>query len=234
VGSILASGAVRGALNLTGNTSWTLPIWLQLVFPSLVILFIWFAPESPRWLYVHGKVQAAKDALTRWHGYGNPDSAWVKLQLSEYEEFLELDGADKRWWDYSALFKTRASRYRIACNVVFSIFAQWAGNGVLTYFLPAVLKTAGYKGEVQQANINLAYACFQFAFALIGAAFVEKVGPSGIFLVNDAIADIRAGWPTPNVPRLHGRLHNRMGGYDHRISPVPSSKLNLFHSLGQD
>lgn len=182
VGSILASGAVRGGLNLTGNASWALPIWLQLVFPSFIILFIWFAPESPRWLYVHGKTQQAKDVLTKWHGYGNPESAWVKLQLSEYEEHLELDGADKRWWDYSALFKTRASRYRLTCNVVFSIFAQWAGNGVLTYFLPAVLKTAGYTEDVEQADINLGYACFQFFFALIGAAFVEKVGRRPMFL----------------------------------------------------
>jgi hypothetical protein len=127
-------------------------------------------------LYVHGKTTQAKDVLTKWHGYGNPNSAWVKLQLDEYEEFLELNGADKRWWDYSALFKNRASRYRITCNVVFSIFAQWAGNGVLTYFLPAVLTTAGYTKDVEKANINLAYACFQFAFALIGAAFVERVG----------------------------------------------------------
>lgn len=182
VGSILASGAVRGGLNLTGNASWALPIWLQLVFPAFVVMFIWFAPESPRWLYVHGKREKAREVLVKWHGNGNPDSAWVKLQLSEYEEFLELDGADKRWWDYSALFKTRASRYRITCNIVFSIFAQWAGNGVLTYFLPAVLKTAGYTESVEQADINLGYACFQFAFALLGAAFVEKLGRRPMFL----------------------------------------------------
>lgn len=31
---------------------------------------------------------------------------------------------DKRWWDYRALFNTRASRYRLACNVCFSMFAR--------------------------------------------------------------------------------------------------------------
>ncbi|KAF9738904.1 hypothetical protein PMIN06_010373 [Paraphaeosphaeria minitans] len=190
VGSILASGAVRGALNLSGNTSWALPLWLQLVFPALIIIFVWFAPESPRWLYVHGKTTQAKDALAKWHGYGNPDSAWVKLQLAEYEEFLELDGADKRWWDYSALFKTRASRYRLACNVCFSIFAQWAGNGVLTYFLPAVLEKAGYTKSVQQADINLGYACFQFFFALVGAAFVERLGRRPMMLGSMAACTI--------------------------------------------
>ena len=95
---------------------------------------------------------------------------------------MNLNGADKRFWDYRVLFNSRASRYRIACNCCFSIFAQWAGNGVLTYFLPAVLITAGYTESITQANINLGYACFQFAFALFGAAFVERVGRRPMFL----------------------------------------------------
>jgi MFS family permease len=89
---------------------------------------------------------------------------------------------DKRWWDYRVLFNKRSSRYRIACNIIFSIFAQWAGNGVLSYFLPAVLTASGYTGDVTQLNINLGYACFQFAFALFGAAFVERVGRRPMFL----------------------------------------------------
>jgi len=93
---------------------------------------------------------------------------------------------DKRWWDYRALFSTRASCYRLGCNCVFAIFAQWAGNGVLSYFLPAVLSTAGYTDSVTQANINLGYSCFQFVFALIGAAFVERLGRRPMFLFSMA------------------------------------------------
>lgn len=54
--------------------------------------------------------------------------------------------------------------------------------GVLTYFLPAVLERAGYEGSITQANINLGYACFQFAFALCGAAFVDKIGRRPLML----------------------------------------------------
>lgn len=181
-GSILASGAIRGAITLEGNVSWTIPVYLQMFFPGLIVLFAWFIPESPRWLYVNHKREQAIAVLTKYHGYGNEDSAWVKLQLEEYETFLNMEGADKRWWDYRALFNSRASRYRLATNVVFSIFAQWAGNGVLTYFLPAVLDTAGYKEEVVKANINLGYACFQFVFALTGAAFVDRIGRRPLML----------------------------------------------------
>ena len=60
--------------------------------------------------------------------------------------------------------------------------AQWAGNGVLSYFLPAVLTTSGYTASVTQANINLGYACFQFAFALTGAALVDRIGRRPLML----------------------------------------------------
>lgn len=181
-GSILASGAIRGAINMGGNTSWQLPIWLQMLFSGIVCIFAFLIPESPRWLYVHNKTDKAIAVLTRWHGYSNPDSKWVKLQLAEYDEFLNVNGTDKSLWNYSALFKTRASRYRLFCNCCFAIFAQWAGNGVLSYFLPAVLTTSGYTGAVTQTNIVLGYACFQFVFALTGAAFVDRLGRRPLML----------------------------------------------------
>lgn len=52
----------------------------------------------------------------------------------------------------------------------------------MTYFLPAVLTTAGYTDSITQANINLGYSCFQFAFAMLGAAFVEKLGRRPLML----------------------------------------------------
>jgi len=181
-GSILASGAIRGTINLKGNQSWTIPVYLQMLFPGLIVTLAWFIPESPRWLYVNHKRERSIAVLAKYHGYGNENSPWVQLQLEEYESFLNMEGSDKRWWDYRALFNTRASRYRLACNVIFSLFAQWAGNTVLTYFLPGVLDTAGYKDPVTKTNINLGYSCFQFVFALIGAAFVDRIGRRPLML----------------------------------------------------
>ncbi len=131
---------------------------------------------------MHNKREKAKSILTKWHGLGDPDSPWVQLQLSEYEQFLNTEGSDKKWWEYRKLFDTRASRYRVACNCVFVIFAQWAGNGALTYFLPAVLDTVGYTSDDVKAKINLGYACFQYVFALIGAGLVDRVGRRPLML----------------------------------------------------
>ena len=139
-------------------------------------------PESPRWLYVHNKLERSKAMLTRYHGEGNIDSVWVQLQLREYEEFLELDGSDKRWWDYRALFNKSSSCYRLACNVVISVFGQWAGNAVLSYYISAVLGTAGITDPTTKINITLGMSCLQFFFAICGAMFVDKIGRRPLLL----------------------------------------------------
>ena len=74
VGALVASGAARGGLSYTGNTQWLIPVWLQMMFPGLIVLLAWFLPESPRWLYVRGRVVEAQAILTKYHGEGNPNS----------------------------------------------------------------------------------------------------------------------------------------------------------------
>jgi len=184
-GAIIASGVARGGLNLGGNTSWRLLIWIQLMFSSIIFLSAYFLPESPRWLYVNNKQEASKAMLTKFHGEGNPESEWVKLQLNEYEELLEMDGADKRWWDYRALFKNRSTCYRLFCNCCITIFGQWAGNAVLSYFLGSVLKSIGIKSNIGQSNVTLINACQQFCWALLGANLVDRVGRRPLLLFSN-------------------------------------------------
>lgn len=136
VGAIVASGAARGGVDVGGNTSWMIPVGLQLMFPCVIFFGALWLPESPRWLYTRGKQQQATENLIKLHGHGNPNSEWVKLQLTEYEQHLEMDGTDKKWWDYSALFKNKASIYRLTCNCLVSLFGQWAGNSTFLFIPP--------------------------------------------------------------------------------------------------
>ncbi|KAH8643849.1 hypothetical protein IG631_01313 [Alternaria alternata] len=172
VGSLLAAGVTRGAADLAGNQSWRIPVWLQMLFPALLVEYILMRSR----LYTRGKHSEAKKTLAKYHGCGNEDSIWVSMQIREYEEYLNMDGGDKRWWDYGALFKTRPARYRLACNCIVAIFGQWAGNGAVDYFISGVLESAGVTDEIKKMNINLGKSCMQLAFAVIGALCVDKLG----------------------------------------------------------
>jgi MFS family permease len=98
IGSISASAVTRGSNSLTGNMTWLIPVWVQIFFPGIVCLGVWFLPESCPYLFTHGQKDKAKEFITYYHGSGDPNNAYVTLQLAEFEASLELEGADKRWW----------------------------------------------------------------------------------------------------------------------------------------
>lgn len=45
--------------------------------------------------------------------------------MSEIDEYVLLNGSDKRWWDYSDLFSSRNARYRSFMVFTIAIFGQW-------------------------------------------------------------------------------------------------------------
>jgi len=187
-GSILAAGVTRGSLNFadTNSNQWVVPTAFQAFFSGLILAVCLFLPESPRWLCVNGREEEARAILTKYHGHGNPDSIYVTLQMKEFLETNDSNGADKRFWDYSALFRNRASIIRISCNVVISIFGQWAGNGVVSYFLGALLSTAGITDPVKVLDINLGLAFVSCFFAICGAFQVDRLGRRPLLLFTNA------------------------------------------------
>ncbi|KAL0934891.1 lactose permease [Colletotrichum truncatum] len=190
VGALVASSAVRGSDHYQGNASWMIPVALQAMFPGIIFLACLFLPESPRWLYTNNKREEAKRVLTKLHAAGNSESEWVKLQLNEYEEFLELEASDKKWWDYRALFKDRASFYRLACNCVVSCFGQLAGNSIVSYYLSAFLETAGITESVTQMNVQMGMNAIQIVFAAAGASVTDLVGRRPMLIVVNLVCGI--------------------------------------------
>src|ERR1700742_4560614 len=93
VGGIAAASALRGSANYAGNKAWLIPTWVQLVMPLIVCCAVFFLPESPRWLYTNGRQEEAEQVIIKYHGLDNPNSAYLDLQMDEYKESLNLDGA---------------------------------------------------------------------------------------------------------------------------------------------
>ncbi|KAK9233736.1 general substrate transporter [Lipomyces kononenkoae] len=155
VGSITASGVPRA---------------------TTVCLFVFFTSESPRWLYSHGKVDEARDAIIKYHGGGNPDSGRVTLQMAEYKANISLNGSDKRFWDFRELFNTRPARYRVLCMLIPSIFPQWSGAGISSYYFPSMLASAGVTNTVTVLNYNLGNILIGAFGAYLGASQVQRLG----------------------------------------------------------
>ncbi|KAF5025867.1 hypothetical protein F66182_2049 [Fusarium sp. NRRL 66182] len=64
-GSFLATGVLRGSLNLQGDAGWRVPYGLQWMWIPPLFLVAFLAPESPWYLIRRGKVDEAEKALRR-------------------------------------------------------------------------------------------------------------------------------------------------------------------------
>lgn len=159
MGSILATFTVYGTnLHLEGDIVWRLPLWLQMVCPGIVAMFIWFLPESPRWLVGRSfqaftarramhivniadtrtgkeRFEEARAIVVEYHANGDANHPIVNLEMSEMAESMQNGGMMtwKTTFDIRNLFNTRARRYRLALCIAFSWFGQFSGNNIASY-----------------------------------------------------------------------------------------------------
>ncbi|KAJ5724396.1 hypothetical protein N7493_006124 [Penicillium malachiteum] len=153
-GSIPAAAITFGTNYINSDYQWRIPFILQCFACVLVIFFVWFIPESPRWLLTQGREEEAMAFLTKYHGNGDPNARLVRLEMEEMREGIRIDGIDKRWWDYRPFVTTHSGRWRFAQVVMISVFGQWSGNG-LGYFNSTIYDVLGYTSSSMQLLLNL-------------------------------------------------------------------------------
>ncbi|KAJ5449986.1 uncharacterized protein N7458_006435 [Penicillium daleae] len=153
-GSIPAALITYGTNFMGNNWQWRIPFICQCFACVLVIVFVWFIPESPRWLLAQGREEEATAFLVKYHGNGDPSARLVRLEIEEMKEGIRIDGIDKRWWDYRPFLFTHSGRWRFAQVIMISVFGQWSGNG-LGYFNSTIFNILGYKSSSTQLLLNV-------------------------------------------------------------------------------
>ena len=127
-GAILSSGIASGTGHMTSSWSWRIPVIVQIIPSTVVVLFVWFLPESPRWMILNDRIDEAKDFISTYHADGNEDAPLVALQMFEMRQAISQNASDKRWYDYSEFVATRANRWRIFMVVSMAFIGMYYGN----------------------------------------------------------------------------------------------------------
>ena len=76
---LTCSPSFLSALHMKGNWAWRLPVVFQAASSVLVLLFIYPAPESPRWLTYRGRDEEALAVLARYVRPLSPPSFYRRL-----------------------------------------------------------------------------------------------------------------------------------------------------------
>jgi MFS family permease len=153
LGAILASWTTFGTQSYDSSLSWRIPTILQIGYPLVQLCFLYWVPESPRWLISRDRAPEALHILAKYHAAGDTQSPLVVREMSEIVETIrmEQEAQATRW---STLVATPGNRKRLFIVVCLGAFAQWNGIGVVSYYLTLVLDTVGVTDSFDQTLIN--------------------------------------------------------------------------------
>jgi MFS family permease len=175
IGGIIISVILLGSSYINSNWSWRMPMMVQIVAPLIVTILVYpLTPESPRYLVSKGRIDDARRVLARYHTTSEDiDSPLVNAEITQIRESLDL--IQGKPWDFSPLYKTKKDRYRLFIIFLYSIFQQWNGSNLFSYYLPAVLSLVGITESHQQLGFNLGQSLAGWLATLVGASYFDRI-----------------------------------------------------------
>lgn len=174
VGQIIAAAICFGTNNIASDWAWRIPSLLQICPSLLQISFVFFLPESPRWLITKDRAQEAHDILMMYHSEGEQGAEFVQAEFAQMQATiqLELEASKKSWKD---LVKTSGMRRRLLITVMLGLFTQWSGNTLISYYLGDLLKMIGFTESTYIQKVNVSIACWSLFCGATVSLLVVKI-----------------------------------------------------------
>lgn len=122
------------------------------------------------------RTDEAAQVLAKYHGDYDTSHPIVQLQLKEMTQQVSTDGSDKKWWDYHELWDTHSARRRLICVLGMACFGQISGNSLSSYYMAAMLKSAGITEEHRVLALNAVNPILCFLGSILGARMTDVVG----------------------------------------------------------
>ncbi|OAG03352.1 general substrate transporter [Paraphaeosphaeria sporulosa] len=185
-GAIVCTWLTFGTKRLDSNWSWRVPALGQ-ALPSIVqLLFIFFIPESPRWLVARGRNQEALNILGKYHANGDINDPAVQYEFHEIRETLQIEFQYQTSSSYLDFFRTPGNRYRLLLLASLGLFSQWSGNGLVSYYATDVYNSIGIRDADMQLGMNGGITVMSLIVSVSCSLLVDRVGRRPLFIAATA------------------------------------------------
>jgi hypothetical protein len=161
---------------LRSNLQWRIPLGGQLIFAAIIGLALPFAPESPRWLMMHGHKEEGILVISQLDNMP-VDSERVQKEGLKIQESIDLELRNQV--DVMSILKGKDEAsilWRAFLGIALQAMQQLSGINVCAYYFPVVLQKSVGLTE-NWARIVAAFNSISFCLAnLIPYFLIERAG----------------------------------------------------------
>ena len=172
IGQITAAGICFCTNNIITDWGWRIPSLLQIAPPLFQLCFVFFLPESPRWLIAKGRSGDAQKVLVKYHGEGR-ETNFVRAEMAQIQTTLHVEKhkSRKSWFDLAA---TVSMRKRLLTTCMLGLFTQWSGSTLISYYLGDLLQIIGQESTTFKQIINVSLACWSLVCSFTASLLVRR------------------------------------------------------------
>jgi SP family galactose:H+ symporter-like MFS transporter len=160
----LATYATIGGV--TGG-HWRIMLGVIAIPAAIMFIGVFMLPESPRWLFLKGFQEKAKDVFRTL----KLDEAEIAAEVQEIEDSLKVkqDG-------FSLLRNNSNFRRAIGLGIGLQIIQQLTGINVIMYYAPRIFGMAGFEDTNEQMWGTVIVGVTNVLATFIAIAFVDRLG----------------------------------------------------------
>lgn len=163
--------------------SWRFPLAFQIFFAAIILGFVMFLPESPRWLVLKNREEDAREVLSALLD-DDPQSTMIQNELVAIKATV-LEMAKGSFRDMFTMGEDRHF-HRTMLAYVNQMFQQISGINLITYYIPTLLEDQVGLDPVVSRLISACNGTEYFLASLIAIFTIERFGRRTLMLFGAA------------------------------------------------
>ncbi|RSH92483.1 hypothetical protein EHS25_008899 [Saitozyma podzolica] len=180
-GSLVATGVNRAFSTYTSSVGWRVATGIQFAFPTLILGFLPFIPDSPRWLLSKDREADAVHALRRLRTPEEVSLGHCEAELSAIHEALRANVHKASW---SAVFRGSNLRRTLVVLVGFT-YQQITGQAFVSTYQTVFYKSNGY--AAQAFTFPVINGVLGTLAVIPGMFLVDSLGRRPLFMISCAL-----------------------------------------------
>ncbi len=170
LGILLAycSNFVVGSL-VPGPAAWRIKLAVAAIPAAVFFILLFTIPDSPRWLALKGRIDAAVASLKRL-GIADSQAVAAEMQQSQPQQPV------------ARTLSWARHRRPIVLAVMLAMFNQLSGINAILYYLGDIFTAAGFNSLSSDLQ-SVAIGATNLVATLVGMSFIDRLGRKALLLI---------------------------------------------------